>query len=132
MSGGFIEINHIKSDKRNKQVKDTVKKIGNGAGKIFKAIGNGIFKITKDIQESQKPENQLKRLKTKKELLSAKAEVMKEQGKIDKLRPKGTSTMGGLGGFIDNANKNMQEVFGTNMFNDKKNKNNGGLFFLVA
>ncbi len=128
MSGGFIEINHIKSDKRNKQVKDTVKKIGNGAGKIFKAIGNGIFKITKDIQESQKPENQLKRLQTKKELLVAKAEVMKEQEKIDKLRPKGTSTRGGLGGFIDNANKNMQEVFGTNMFNDKKNKNNGGLF----
>ncbi len=128
MSGGFIEINHIKSDKRNKQVKDTVKKIGNGAGKIFKAIGNGIFKITKDIQESQKPENQLKRLKTKKELLSAKAEVMKEQEKIDKLRPKGNSAMGGLGDLVDNANQNMQEVFGTNMFNDKKNKNNGGLF----
>ncbi len=117
----FIEINRIKSDKRKKQVKDTAKTIGKGAGKIFKSISKGISKIAKDIQERQKPENQLKRLKDQKEILAAKAGVMKEQEKINKLRPKVDSAMGGLGGLVDNANKNMQELFGTNMFNNKKN-----------
>lgn len=126
----FIEIKHIKSNKRKKQVTDTAKTIGNGAGKIFKSIGKGVKKLAGDIQERNKPENQLKRLKTQKELLQAKAEVMKEQAKIDKLKPKGNSSgMGNLGGLVNNANKNMQELFGTdNMFNNnnKKNKNNLG------
>ena len=120
----FIEINHIKSDRRKKQVNDTVKAVGKGMGKIFKTIGKGVSSMAKDIQERQSPENQLKRLKTKKELLAAKAEVMKEQDKINKLAPKGG---GALGGLVDNANNNIQEVFGTNVFNDKKRKNNGGL-----
>ncbi|KKM22333.1 hypothetical protein LCGC14_1626430 [marine sediment metagenome] len=50
--------------------------------------------------------------------------LMKEQDKINKLAPKGG---GALGGLVDNANNNIQEVFGTNVFNDKKRKNNGGL-----
>ncbi len=121
----FIQINRIKSDKRKKQVKDTAKTIGKGAGKIFKTIGKGITKIAKDIQESQKPENQLKRLKTKKELLKAKAEVMKEQEKINKLQPKVNSGVGSLGDLVSNANKNIEDVFGANIFNNKNNK--GGL-----
>ena len=125
MMDGFIEIKHIRSDKRKKDIKDTTKKIKKGAGKIFKTIGNGISKIANDIQERQKPENQLKRLKEKKEILAAKADVMKEQEKINKLRPKADSVMGGLGGLVDNANRNMEDVFGSNIFNNKKNK--GGL-----
>ena len=125
--GNFIEINQIKSDKRKKQVKDTAKTISKGAGKILKSIGKGVKKLAGDIQERNKPENQLKRLKDQKKILAAKAGVMKEQSKIDKLRPKGSSTMGGLGGLVDNANQNMQELFGTkDMFNNKKNKNNFG------
>ena len=120
---GFIEINRIKSDKRKKQVKDTAKNIGKGAGKIFKTIGEGVKKIAKEIQERQKPENQLKRLTEQKQILSAKVDVMKEQEKINKLKPKTNGN--GLGGFVDNANKNIEELFGTNMFNNKKNK--GGL-----
>ena len=124
----FIEINQIKSDRRKKQVKDTAKTISKGAGKIFKSISKGVSKIANDIQERQKPENQLKRLKKQKEILSAKAEVMKEQEKINKLRPKDNSgAMGGLGGLVDNANKNMQELFGDNIFNNKNKRNNGGL-----
>ena len=76
---GFIEINQIKNDKRKKKIKDTTKNISKGAGKILKTIGKGVKKIAEDIQERNKPENQLKRLKTQKELLAAKAEVMKEQ-----------------------------------------------------
>lgn len=125
MNEKFIEIKHIKSDKRKKDIKDTTKKIKKGAGKIFKTIGNGISKIANDIQERQKPENQLKRLKEKKEILAAKADVMKEQEKINKLRPKGDSAMGGLGNLVNNANENMQELFGDNIFNNK-NKNNRG------
>ena len=119
----FIEINRIKSDKRKKQVKDTAKTIGNGAGKIFKTIGKGVKKIAEDIKERQKPENQLKRLKEQKQILAAKAEVMKEQEKINKLKPKTNGN--NLGGFVDNANKNIEELFGTNIFNNKKNK--GGM-----
>ncbi len=126
MMNGFIEIKHIKNDKRKKQVKDTAKTIGNGAGKIFKSIGKGVKKLAEDIQERQKPENQLKRLKEQKEILAAKAEVMKEQEKINKLRPKVDSSSG-LGGLVDNANKNMQDLFGTNIFNDKNKRNNGGM-----
>ena len=124
----FIQISKIKSDKRKKQVKDTAKTIGKGAGKIFQSIGKGVKKLAGDIQERNKPENQLKRLQTQKELLQARAEVMKEQAKIDKLKPKdNSSAMGGLGGLVNNANQNMQELFGTNdMFNNKKNKNNFG------
>jgi len=117
----FIEINRIKSDKRKKKVKDTAKTIGNGAGKIFRTIGKGVKKITEDIKERQKPENQLKRLKEQKQILAAKAEVMKEQEKINKLRPK-IDSGNSLGGFVDNANKNINELFGTNMLNNKKNK----------
>jgi len=120
----FIEINRIKSDKRKKKVKDTAKTIGNGAGKIFRTIGKGVKKITEDIKERQKPENQLKRLKEQKQILAAKAEVMKEQEKINKLRPK-IDSGNSLGGFVDNANKNINELFGDNIFNNKKNK--GGL-----
>lgn len=118
---GFIEINHIKSDKRKKQAKDTIKKIGKGAGSIFKTIGKGVTKISNNIQEHQKPENQIKRLKLKKELLEAKAEVMKEEEKINKLKPKNNNSMGALGGLVDNANKNIEDVFGTTVFNNKKN-----------
>ena len=123
MKDKFIEIKHIKNDKRKKQVKDTAKTIGKGAGKIFQSIGKGITKIAKDIQKRQKPENQLKRLQTQKQLLEARAEVMKEQAKIDKLKPKDNSS--GLGGLVSNANKNIEDVFGANIFNNKKN--NGGL-----
>ncbi len=121
----FIEIKQIKNDKRKKQVKDTAKTIGKGAGKILKTIGKGVKKIANDIQERQKPENQLKRLKDQREILAAKAKVMKEQEKINKLRPKADSSMGGLGSLVNNANQNMQELFGDNIFNNKKNK--GGL-----
>lgn len=127
MMGGFIEIKHIKSDKRKKQIKDTTKAIGNGAGNIFKTIGKGITKVVNDIQERQKPENQLKRLKEQKELLEAKAEVMKEQEKINKIKNKVGEPNTGFGSFVGNANKHMDELFGTNMFGDKKNKNKGGL-----
>ena len=120
----FIEINRIKSDKRKKQVKDTAKTIGNGAGKIFRTIGKGVKKIAEDIKERNKPENQLQRLKEQKQILSAKAEVMKEQEKINKLRPK-VDSGNNLGGFVDNANKNIEDLFGSNIFNNKKNK--GGL-----
>ena len=120
----FIKINQIKNDKRKKQVKDSAKTIGDGAGKIFKTIGKGISKLANNIQERQKPENQLKRLKEQKQILAAKAKVMKEQEKINKLRPK-VDSGNGLGGFVDNANKNMNELFGDNIFNNKKNK--GGL-----
>ena len=129
----YIEIKHIKKNKRKEQVKDTAKNIGKGAGMIFKSIGKGVKKLAGNIQERNKPENQLKRLKTQKELLQAKADVMKEQAKIDKLKPKDNgSSIGGLGGLVNNAGKNMDELFGTNdMFNNnnnKKNKNNfGGL-----
>ncbi len=128
----FIQIKHIKNDKRKKQVKDTAKIISKGAGMIFSTIGKGVKKLAEDIKESQKPENQLKRLKTKKELLKAKADVMKEQEKINKLQPKVNSGIGGLGDMVSNANKNIEEVFGTNnifgsnIFNNKKN-NKGGL-----
>ena len=121
----FIELRHIKSNKRKKQVNDTAKIIGKGAGKLFKTISKGVSKITNEIKERQKPENQLKRLKDQHEILEAKAKVMKEQEKINKLRPKGNTGMGGLGGFVDNANKNIEDLFGTNMLNNKKNK--GGL-----
>ncbi len=120
----FIEINQIKNDKGKKQVKDTAKTIGKGTSKIFKSISKGVKRIVDDIQERNKPENQLKRLKDQKEILAAKAKVMKEQGKINKLRPKVDS---GLGGFVDNANKNMNELFGDNIFNNKNKRNNGGL-----
>lgn len=123
MIGKFIEIKHIKNDKRKKQVKDTAKVIGKGAGKILKTIGKGVKKLAEDIQERQRPENQLKRLKDQKDILAAKAEVMKEQEKINKLRPK-VDSGSGIGGLVDNANKNMQDLFGANVFNNKKN--NGG------
>ena len=128
----YIEIKHIKKNKRKEQVKDTAKNIGKGAGMIFKSIGKGVKKLADDIQERNKPENQLERLKTQKKILAAKAEVMKEQDKINKLKPKdNNSSMGGLGGLVNNAGKNMDELFGTNdMFNNNKknNKNNfGGL-----
>ncbi|GAG98124.1 unnamed protein product, partial [marine sediment metagenome] len=126
MMGGFIEIKQIKNDKRKKQVKEAAKTIGKGASSILKTIGKGVKKLADDIQERQKPENQLKRLKTQKELLAAKADVMKEQEKINKLKPKVDSSTG-LGGFVDNANKNMNELFGDNIFNNKGKKNNGGI-----
>lgn len=121
----FIDIKNIKKNKRNKQMKDTAKTIGKGAGMIFKTIGKGVSKLAKDIQERQKPENQLIRLKNQKKLLEAKAGIMKEQAKIDKLKPKDKGSASGLGGLVNNANDNMQELFGVNMFNNKKN--NGGL-----
>ena len=121
----YIEISHIKMDKRNKKINDTKSSIKKGMGTIFKHISSGISKLAKDIQERQKPENQIKRLQEQKKILEAKAEVMKEQVKIDKLKPKTNPSTNGLGGFVDNANKNIESLFGTNLLNN--NKKNGGL-----
>ena len=84
----------------------------------------GLYKVS---SESAIPSQAMyfpKRLKDQKEILTAKSEVMKEQEKINKLKPKADG-MNSLGGFVDNANKNIEELFGTNIFNNKKNK--GGL-----
>lgn len=88
---------------------------------FFKTVGKGIKTMVGDFRESQKPENQLKRIKEKTKVAKAKKELAKEKEQLNNLNK---DNMDGLRGLVDNAQDNMNNVFGTDIFN-KKNK--GGL-----